>query len=68
MPREVTKHFIRVRIRNPKDFKKLRTVKQGTHRIIVGRLKKDDGKTHTQAILHPRKEMFPGCRGCAHRR
>ncbi len=52
--------YVRERILDPRRFRKLRTVRAGRHRVVVGRLKKDDGRTHTQALLHPRDEFSPG--------
>jgi len=54
--------FRRERLRDPRDFKEgsLRTVRSGSHRIVVGRLK-GETVTRAQAILHPRRCRLGEC-------
>jgi hypothetical protein len=73
MPVETTAAYVRIRIRDPERFEPatFRTVRAGSHRVVLGVLKGEHAKTgrrrriHVQAILHPRRELVAACRGCA---
>lgn len=76
MPVDVGARYVRIRIRDPEAFEPgtLRTLRVGSHRVLVGVLKGERHKVggrrrvHVQAILHPRAELVAACRGCAHGR
>ncbi len=73
MPHETTEHFHRLRLVDPGLFTpgSFRTLRVGSHRVVLGHLKGEHRRVHgrlkltAQAILHPKREMIPGCRGCA---
>jgi len=53
MPLDITKRFVRVRLKPPKDFVKLRNVdigQKGYSKLIIGQNKKT-GKWESQAML-----------------
>jgi hypothetical protein len=73
VPHEDTDQFHHLRAVAPSRFRpgSFRTIRVGTHRVILGVLKEEKRHTRSgrlrqtvQAVLHPKHEMLPLCRGC----